>query len=89
MKKAALIVTVLGLVFVTAYARATIPDPEGIIHGCRSASTGLVRIIDTDTTPSCTRAETAVQWSQTGPQGIQGLQGPQGPKGDHAARQVV
>src|SRR5207237_955822 len=59
---------------------ASIPDANGVIHGCYNITNGSQRVIDT-AVDSCKPGETAIQWNQTGPQGPQGLQGPQGPQG--------
>lgn len=59
---------------------ASIPDSNGVIHACYLNATGTVRIIDSATT-NCNGLETAITWSQTGPQGAQGATGPQGPEG--------
>lgn len=69
-------VLVLGII-----AYASIPDANGVIHGCYKKSGGTLRVIDDATSQCDSRAETAIQWSQTGPQGPQGPTGPQGPAG--------
>jgi hypothetical protein len=65
-----------------AIAHATIPDGNGVIHGCYRNSDGNLRVVNDPT--SCRHDETALSWSQTGPQGPQGpvgAPGPQGPQG--------
>ena len=62
-----------------AIAHATIPDGNGVIHGCYRNSDGSLRVVNDPT--SCKRDETALSWSQTGPQGPQGPVGPPGPQG--------
>lgn len=62
-------------------AYATIPDSGGVIHGCYKTIQGTLRVIDTGQGQTCSSSETALNWSQTGPQGQQGPQGPQGPTG--------
>lgn len=65
-----------------AIAHATIPDGNGVIHGCYRNSEGNLRVVNDPT--SCRHDETALSWSQTGPQGPQGpigAPGPQGPQG--------
>ena len=70
-----------ALILLGALAYASIPDSSGVIHGCYKKSGGTLRVID-DTTSQCdSRAETPIQWNQTGPQGPQGPTGPQGPAG--------
>jgi hypothetical protein len=61
------------------YALADIGD-GGVIHGCYKSQNGQLRLID-PATDSCHPSETAISWSQTGPQGPQGPPGPQGPTG--------
>ena len=80
-----------GSVAIAGSALASIPDSNGVIHGCVSKGTGLTRIIDTaksGAVGSCIAsgplAETPVSWSQTGPsgpQGTPGMPGAPGPQG--------
>ncbi len=85
---------------VATAVKASIPDGGGVIHGCYAKSAapgsqpGSLRVIDTALGQTCTAAEGAVNWSQTGPpgpqgpqgvQGVQGARGPTGPKGDPGA----
>lgn len=51
-------------------AYASIPGPDGVIHGCYKNTDGSTRIIDS--AASCPSGYTAVNWSQTGPQGPAG-----------------
>jgi hypothetical protein len=44
-------------------AYASIPDPSGVIHGCRNNASGLLRVIDSATS-SCNPSETALNWVQ-------------------------
>jgi hypothetical protein len=60
-------------------AFATIPDSNGVIHGCYKPN-GDLSVIDTG--DSCKQRETPLNWNQTGPQGAQGVQGEKGEKGD-------
>src|SRR5205814_8480076 len=57
-------------------AYATIPDSNGVIHGCYQKNQGTLRVIDAGTAQTCSSSETALNWSQTGPQGAQGPTGP-------------
>jgi hypothetical protein len=68
----AAVVACLALVGGVAYA--TIPDANGVIHGCYKKSGGAVRVIDSPSA-SCDSNETPLNWSQTGPQGPQGEPG--------------
>lgn len=65
---------IVGAVLFGGVALATIPDGSGVIHGCYKNSTGALRVID-DATQTCTGPETAITWSQTGPQGPAGSDG--------------
>jgi hypothetical protein len=58
-----------------AVAYATIPDANGVIHGCYRIDGGQLRVIDAG---SCKPSETALSWSQTGPRGPQGPAGVSG-----------
>ena len=81
-----------GAVFGIASAvQASIPDANGVIHGCYSKPSsnvvppGTLRVVDSDLGESCHANEVTLSWSQrypTGPTGRQGPTGPQGPKGD-------
>ena len=62
-----------------AYAVASIPGPDGVIHGCYSTKNGALALIDPGAT--CPKDTTALNWNQTGPQGPAGPGGPQGPQG--------
>jgi hypothetical protein len=61
-------------------AYATIPDDGGVIHGCYHGQTGVLRVID-NAAGNCLPTESAISWSQTGPQGPAGPQGPEGQTG--------
>ena len=52
----------------------------GVINGCYKSQNGQLRLID-PATDSCHPSETAISWSQTGPQGPAGPPGPTGPVG--------
>jgi uncharacterized repeat protein (TIGR02543 family) len=79
-------ILVAGFVVGGAISLASVPDSGGVIHGCISKATGVMRVIDaakSGTLGACITsgplAETAVSWNQTGPQGVPG------PKGDTGA----
>jgi hypothetical protein len=84
-RPAVVALTIVGALLVAGgIAYATIPDASGVIHGCYKKSSpnqGTLRVIDTDKAQTCSNSETALTWSQTGPQGPQGIQGIQGPPG--------
>jgi hypothetical protein len=70
---------IAGLAIMVAVVESAIPDRRGVILGCYRTDTGALRVVDE---PSlCSKGETALAWSQVGPQGPQGAQGPQGPNG--------
>ena len=70
----------IALVVAAGAAYATIPDANGVIHGCMKKSGGALRVIDSGVT-QCSKDETALSWNRTGPQGPQGLQGAPGAQG--------
>ncbi len=49
-------------------AYATIPDANGVIHGCYMKNTGMLRVIDTDAGENCGVGENPLSWKQTGSQ---------------------
>jgi hypothetical protein len=56
-------------------AYASIPDSDGVIHGCykkASPNQGRLRVIDTDLGQKCSNGETPLAWNQAGPQGPPG-----------------
>ena len=56
-------------------AYSSIPDPQGVIHGCYNNARGAVRVIDTGGSGVCEAGETALDWNQ------RGQPGPAGPPG--------
>jgi hypothetical protein len=71
-----LLAFVLVLATAGGIAYATIPDSDGVIHGCYARNNGALRVIDTG--QACTTKETGLNWNQTGPAGPQGPAGPAG-----------
>ena len=69
-------------------AWATIPGGDGRISACYDNQAGQLRIYDVAGGPikGCGKNETALAWSQAGPQGPQGEQGIQGPQGEQGAQ---
>lgn len=55
-----------GVSLMASTAFASIPDANGVIHGCYNTLTGSTRIIDGT---NCGLLEKAVTWSQKGPAG--------------------
>ncbi len=79
----ALLIAAGALLGVAGIAYATIPDENGVIHGCYQKSGGALRVIDASVT-NCSKTETSLNWNvkgATGPVGPEGAQGPQGPAG--------
>jgi len=60
---------------------SSIPDAQGVIHGCYDDSTGALRVIDTDASGICRGTENALDWNQHGQPGLTGHTGRQGPAG--------
>jgi hypothetical protein len=69
-------VLVLGVI-----AYASIPDSNGVIHGCYKTSNGSLRVIDSPAVQCDPKNETPISWNQAGTQGPQGVQGEVGPIG--------
>jgi len=84
MSKPKLVAAVAALAAIVAgsAAYASIPDGNGVIHGCYgkpgSARPGLVRVIDSPS-QSCAAMENPLNWNQPG---ARGQTGPKGDKGD-------
>jgi hypothetical protein len=72
-------VVVVAIAGGVTYAVAGIGD-GGVISGCFKSQNGQLRLID-PATDSCRPSETAISWSQSGPQGPPGPTGPAGPQG--------
>lgn len=70
----------LALFAAAGVAYATIPDGNGVIHGCYTKSGGSLRVIDASVV-NCKSTETSLNWNVQGPQGSQGPQGATGPQG--------
>jgi hypothetical protein len=76
----------LATALIGGIAGAAIPGAGGVINGCYDVKTGQLRVYDSErATKGCSKAESAISWSQRGPQGdpgAAGAQGPPGPQGD-------
>ena len=72
-------VAVVAIAGGVTYAVADIGG-GGVINGCYKSQNGQLRLID-PATDSCHPSESAIAWSQTGPQGPAGATGPPGPTG--------
>jgi hypothetical protein len=61
---------------------ASIPGPDGVIHGCyKNSNPAQGALITIDSAASCPSGYTALNWNQTGPQGPTGSGGPAGVSG--------
>jgi len=63
---------------------AKVPDHNGVITGCVSLETGLLRIIDTEAVPpqTCRTSEYGLSWNFKGDEGDQGDEGDEGDRGN-------
>lgn len=94
--KAIAAAVIVGLSIGGGVAWASVPGPDGVIHGCYKASDGgdggnkgSLRVVDVAT--DCKKSERTLDWNQTGPQGPQGpqgIQGVQGTQGDNGIQGV-
>ncbi len=78
---------------IASAVQASIPDSQGVIHGCYFKGSsqlerqGALRVIDTGKGQACRSDELAIAWTQhgatgaTGPTGATGATGPTGPTG--------
>jgi hypothetical protein len=80
-RPAVVALAIVGALLVGGIAYATIPDGNGVIHGCYLKGLGTLRVIDTGKSQTCAKFETPLDWSQTGPQGPPGQQGQPGSPG--------
>jgi len=65
----AALITIVGTFAVGGIAYASIPDSDGVIHGCYKTVGGALRVTDTSAGRSCTSGEKSLDWNQQGPQG--------------------
>ncbi len=75
-----LVLSTMTVLFMSIIAFASIPGANGVIYGCYSNGSGILRVID-NSTQQCKSNEIALNFNQTGPQGPQGIPGPAGPVG--------
>ncbi|HEX3454872.1 MAG TPA: hypothetical protein VHS03_09610 [Gaiellaceae bacterium] len=67
---------------IAGVVQASIPDSNGVIHGCYANKDGSVRVIDTGSGGVCdAKKETPLTWNQAGPTGATGPKGSTGPSG--------
>ena len=70
-------------------AYASIPDSNGVIHGCYLKVLGTLRVIDSPSQHCNTSFEVPIQWNQQGVPGTNGAAGPAGPTGPTGAASTV
>ena len=80
LKAVGLLLSVGLLAFSSGSASASIPDSNGVYHGCLSTN-GNIYLIDPSLGVSCSNKTTSVTWSQTGPEGPVGPVGATGAAG--------
>jgi hypothetical protein len=81
-RRVALAITAVAVVAIAGGVTYAVADigGGGVINGCYKSQNGQLRLID-PAVDSCHPSETAISWSQTGPQGPKGDPGPPGPAG--------
>ena len=63
----------VGGFFLAGIVYASIPDSNGLIHGCYAKKGGGLRVIDSGTGQNCnTKQEAPVNWNRSGPPGPPG-----------------
>ncbi len=78
--RAGALIALAGACVAAGIAYASVPDSDGVIHGCY-AKDGSLRVVDTDASQSCDKKETSLTWNQTGPAGPVGATGATGETG--------
>jgi hypothetical protein len=81
-RRVALAVTAVVVVAIAGGVTYAVADigSSGVINGCYKSQNGQLRLID-PASDHCLPSETAISWSQTGPQGPKGDKGDPGPQG--------
>lgn len=74
--KVLLTIGIVCAILFSSVAYASVPDSNGVIHGCRNNILHTITVRDDASQPKCPAGTTSLDWNQTGPAG------PQGPKGD-------
>jgi len=75
----------LGAFGIASVVQASIPDSQGVIHGCYYKGAGnlerlgALRVVDMDRGQACRADELPVSWNQAGVSGPTGPTGPTGP----------
>jgi hypothetical protein len=66
----------VAVVLIGGVAYASIPGPDGTIHGCyKTSNPAQGSVIVVDSSASCPNGYTTLSWNQTGPQGPAGVSG--------------
>jgi hypothetical protein len=72
----------VGIGLGASIAYASIPGPDGVIHGCyKTSGPAQGALITVDSAATCPSGYTALNWNQTGLTGPTGPAGPTGPSG--------
>src|SRR5581483_2006916 len=70
------VAAVVAVLAASGIAYATIPDANGVIHGCYATKDGSLRVVDTGSGGACdAKKEKPLDWNRSGPTG------PAGPTG--------
>jgi hypothetical protein len=81
-RRVAVAVTAVAIVAIAGGVTDAVADigGGGVINGCYKTQNGQLRLVD-PAADGCLPSETAISWSQTGPQGPKGDKGDPGPQG--------
>jgi len=75
-RRLAIIAVVIAAFVCGGIAWASIPGPDGVIHGCyKTSNPAQGALIAIDSAASCPSGYAALNWNQTGPQGPSGVSG--------------
>jgi hypothetical protein len=69
-----LAVTIVAIAAAGSIVYASIPDSNGVIHGCYKTNKGDLRVVESEA--QCAATETPISWNQSGPPGAPGTAGP-------------
>ena len=78
-KRLTIVLTVVLVLLLGGIAYASIPGPDGVVHGCYKTDNKTFFVIDS--ADSCPSGTTSLNWNQTGPQGPTGTNGTDGTNG--------
>jgi hypothetical protein len=81
-ESSALVAAAAMLALAGGVAYATIPDANGVVHGCYNTVNGNLRVIDVAAGQTCKNSEAALNWNLVGPAGIPGPPGAPGTPGE-------